>query len=234
MPTNSDKWFVGPLPVSKAFVGETQVYPVGGGGGDPLAPGTYWFLHLSSNMNEGFAWFEKDGEWWVGFSRYAYLLNEGQPTGSYILDQFSAYDQIFDYSSGTGTSTWGQTWLKDSSNYPIPLADTDPSQLYSGHDWGSDNALTRINNNYQKPRASCVFPGTIGGFYSYQFWGITASYYDKTQTNPKTGYLTIIHNTETPIAGAPTTRAQALTMMREENVEDAVVQQSLAWRKQNG
>lgn len=34
MPTNSDKWYVGMLPVSKAFMGETQVYPVDDGGGD--------------------------------------------------------------------------------------------------------------------------------------------------------------------------------------------------------
>lgn len=27
MPTNRDKWYVGPLPVFKAFIGETQVYP---------------------------------------------------------------------------------------------------------------------------------------------------------------------------------------------------------------
>lgn len=33
MPTNSDKWYLGDLPVSKAFMGETQVYPVDDGGG---------------------------------------------------------------------------------------------------------------------------------------------------------------------------------------------------------
>ena len=31
MATNSDKWFVGNRPVSEAFVGETKVYPAGGG-----------------------------------------------------------------------------------------------------------------------------------------------------------------------------------------------------------
>jgi hypothetical protein len=34
MPTNSDTWFLGGAPVSKGFMGETQVYPVDDGGGD--------------------------------------------------------------------------------------------------------------------------------------------------------------------------------------------------------
>jgi hypothetical protein len=35
MPTNSDTWFLGGAPVSKGFMGETQVYPVDNGGPDP-------------------------------------------------------------------------------------------------------------------------------------------------------------------------------------------------------
>jgi hypothetical protein len=40
MATNTDKWFVGQLPVSSAYVGETKVYPSGGG-----RENSWYFIH---------------------------------------------------------------------------------------------------------------------------------------------------------------------------------------------
>ena len=49
MATKEDKWFVGQLPVSSAYVGETQVYPSGDGGGE-FGPALTWY-----GGNSGFA-----------------------------------------------------------------------------------------------------------------------------------------------------------------------------------
>ncbi len=89
MPTNCDnEWFVGPVPVSKAFYGETQVYPCADdpgpdpGFGDSVAFGeVVWCGPSWGASNYSLKVFTKDGKWGLlGYKNDPYP-NEVRPIG---------------------------------------------------------------------------------------------------------------------------------------------------------
>jgi hypothetical protein len=93
MPTNSDKWFVGPIPASKGFYidengVETQVYPVDDGGGGCFPGGDVFTYSVTANAGQQlrqYLMLDDDRPVFVASNGYNYNIYEsvdGLPNGT--------------------------------------------------------------------------------------------------------------------------------------------------------